>query len=181
MNVSSTQPTQVTQEGNIGGTGAVPSQTARLARAHPTHQPVVERFNTAIIVFLTVCSKDRKPILSQDDVHQLLRDSFNAAESWVVGRYVVMPDHIHLFCAPGDLMVQPLAQWVSYWKSHAARHWPRPNESPIWQRHFWDTQLRRGENYDQKWDYVIDNPVRARLVEKAEDWPYAGELHELRW
>ena len=41
----------------------------------------------------------------------------------------------------------------------------RPNDRPIWQRHFWDTQLRRGESYDQKWDYVMQNPVRAGLAE----------------
>jgi len=30
-------------------------------------------------------------------------------------------------------------------------------------------------------DYVRNNPVRAGLVEKAEDWKYQGELHKLRW
>ncbi len=150
-------------------------------RKHPIHQTVYERFNTAIIVFVTVCTKDRKSILVKDDVHHLLLESWRAATSWLVGRYVIMPDHIHLFCAPGELHPHPLIQWVSYWKSHAARHWPRPNESPIWQRHFWDTQLRRGESYAAKWNYVLENPVRADLVSRLEDWPYGGELNELRW
>lgn len=150
-------------------------------RKHPIHQPIYERFNTAIIIFLTVCAKDRKPILADNAVHRLLIEAWRLATSWTVGRYVIMPDHVHLFCAPGNLHPQPLLQWVSFWKSHATRHWPRPVELPIWQRHFWDTQLRRGENYGQKWDYVVENPVRAGLVECAEDWRYKGELHELRW
>ncbi len=55
------------------------------------------------------------------------------------------------------------------------------NEHPIWQRDFWDTQLRRNENYEEKWDYVLENPVRAGLVSKSEDWLYHGELNILEW
>jgi len=41
--------------------------------------------------------------------------------------------------------------------------------------------LRRGQSYDEKWDYVVDNPLRAGLVERAQDWPYQGELNVLSW
>jgi hypothetical protein len=36
--------------------------------------------------------------------------------------------------------------------------------------------LRSEESYAQKWNYVRDNPVRAGLVEKTDDWPHAGEI-----
>src|SRR2546423_8778192 len=72
-----------------------------------------------------------------------------------------MPDHIHLFCAPAESETQPLLQWVKYWKSSAARNSIKSADGPVWQRHFWDTQLRRSESYDQKWQYVVENPVRA--------------------
>ncbi len=36
-----------------------------------------------------------------------------------------------------------------------------------------------GESYSQKWDYVRENPVRAGLVKRAEDWPYAGALLQI--
>jgi putative transposase len=94
---------------------------------------------------------------------------------------MVMPDHVHLFCAPAEFPPKPLAKWVEYWKSDSARHWHNPKHAPVWQPHFWDTQLRRGENYDEKWEYVVHNPVRAGLVTHTEDWPYQGELNVLRW
>jgi len=72
-------------------------------------------------------------------------------------------------------------QWVRYWKSIASRNWPRTHEQPIWQRDFWDTQLRRSENYDSKWQYVVDNPVRAGLAREADEWPFQGELSFLLW
>jgi putative transposase len=171
-----------------------------IGRKHPVHRPVYERRDVPIIVYLTACTKGRKPILANPAVHELLHASWREARSWLVGRYVVMPDHIHLFCAPainyGGTGAVPsqileaslgrhsgrpsslLEKWVAYWKS---RHWPNPNHAPIWQRHFWDTQLRGSESYDQKWEYVIENPVRAGLVTKPEDFPYQGELNVLRW
>jgi putative transposase len=102
----------------------------------------------------------------------------NEASAWVVGRYVIMPDHIHLFCAPGEPEI-PLDRWVSYWKRLFSQR--IRNRDFSWQSHHWDTRLRRAESYDQKWDYVMKNPERAGLIERAEEWPYQGELHVLRW
>ena len=174
-----------------------------IGRKHPVHQPVYERRDVPIIVYLTVCTKSRKQILANPAAHELLRTSWREAPSWLVGRYVVMPDHIHLFCTPsinyggtgavpsqtlqtslgrhGGRPSNSLKKWVAYWKSQSARHWPNPDHAPVWQRHFWDRQLRRSESYDQKWQYVIENPVRAGLVTKPQDWPYQGELNVLRW
>jgi len=99
----------------------------------------------------------------------------------MVGRFIIMPDHLHLFCAPAEFPERPLAQWVRYWKTLASRRWPRPKQQPIWQLDFWDTQLRKSAHYDEKWEYVHQNPVRAGLVRATADWPYQGELNELRW
>ena len=156
-----------------------------IGRKHPPHFPPIERHNTAIIIFVTVCTKDRKRILADSGAHEVLRLAWQTKPSWLVGRYVVMPDHVHLFCAPAELIGttqrSSLRNWMSFWKSFAVRNWPDCDQSPIWQRHFWDTQLCRGENYDEKWEYVVQNPVRADLASRADDWPYQGELNILRW
>ena len=171
------------------GTGPVrPGTTLRSSlqppmntRKHPVHQPVCEKYGRSVIIFLTVCTKGHKKILTGPVIHEHLVWSWRRAETWLVGRYIIMPDHVHLFCAPASLIPMPLLEWVSYWKSTSARTWPKPNDIPIWQRHFWDTQLRRGQSYDEKWQYVIRNPARAGLVDRAEDWPFQDELNILRW
>jgi putative transposase len=152
-----------------------------IGRKHPPHFVATERHNIPIIVFVTVCTKDRKRILATPAAHDVLRTVWRTQPFWSVGRYVIMPDHIHLFCAPGKFPRRPLSKWIAFWKSLAATQWPHRDQHPIWQRHFWDTQLRRGENYDQKWEYVIENPVRTGLVEESKDWPYQGELNILPW
>mgnify|MGYP000280094311 CR=1 FL=1 len=130
------------------------------------------------IVFLTICTKDRRPVLASAAVHGQLLKSWAAAQAWLVGRYVVMPDHLHLFAAPGPDAL-PLENWVRYWKSLFTRSCSVPGFA--WQSGHWDRRLRNDESYDQKWQYVLDNPVRHGLVRSSADWPFQGELNELAW
>ena len=71
-----------------------------IGRKHPVHLEVHDRRDTPIIVYLTVCTKRRKPILANPAAHELLRASWREARLWLVGRYVIMPNHLHLFCTP---------------------------------------------------------------------------------
>lgn len=96
-----------------------------------------------------------------------------------------MPDHIHLFCAPGRIPMTSLAQWVQYWKGLVAR---RFSEGPgvaagfkLWQRDYWDTQMRSREHYEEKLAYVRMNPVRKGLANAPGAWLYQGEVFSIRW
>ena len=133
------------------------------------------------LIFLTVCTNGRKPILDKPDIHELLQAIWSAGTQWRVGRYVLMPDHLHLFCMPAVREPENVRDWVAYWKSRSSARWPRVGEQPIWQREAWDRQVRRGESYGAKWEYVRNNPVRAGLVACADDWPFQGELNRLAW
>jgi hypothetical protein len=75
----------------------------------------------------------------------------------------------------------PLSRWIAWWKRWVSVHWTDPGDLPIWQRSFWDTQLRAGESYERKWEYVRANPVRAGLCITPEAWPFQGELTFLDW
>ena len=45
-----------------------------------------------------------------------------------------------------------------------------------WQAGFHDHKFRTPESEARKWEYVCLNPVRYRLVQRPEDWPYGGEI-----
>ena len=167
--------------------GHVPSrpqgvlQEALPDRKTPIHLPVRAVSNRALIVFVTVCTERRKPILNRSEAYCLLLEAWQKADLWHVGRYVIMPDHIHLFCAPAKWEYPALKKWVQYWKALVSRAWLWPDEQPIWQKSFWDTQLRKGERYGEKWEYVCQNPVRKGLAFHPDKWPYQGEMNVLRW
>jgi REP element-mobilizing transposase RayT len=146
-------------------------------RKHPSHG-VLLGTEGHTIVFLTVCTKDRKPWLATPQVHTLLRSIWTEATAWRTGRYVILPDHLHLFAGLA-LEEIPLDNWVRYWKSQFTKHHRCPAHH--WQTDHWDRRVRRSETYDEKWEYVRNNPVRHGLVARPEDWPFQGEVFELRW
>ncbi|PYK99253.1 MAG: hypothetical protein DME32_13050 [Verrucomicrobia bacterium] len=45
----------------------------------------------------------------------------------------------------------------------------------LWQPGFFDHVLRSDESYAEKWQYVLENPVRAGLVREMEEW-HQGEI-----
>lgn len=143
--------------------------------------PLLRVGNRTHIVFLTVCTQDRKKILDTNEVHDLLRAEWLKADSWVVGKYVILPDHVHLFCSPSSADAPEPKKWVKYWKAMCSRSWPIAEQQPVWQIDCWDRQLRSGENYSDKWAYVRNNPVRHGLVADSSEWPFQGELVSLEW
>ena len=149
-------------------------------RKHPIHLAPIEAHNRSIIIFVTACTVERRPILAAPKAHAAIVRAWKQASTWLVGRYVILPDHVHLFCAPNAIDAPPLERWMRYWKSLVTKTLNTGSET-VWQRHHWDRQLRLGESYDNKWEYVRSNPVRHGLVARPEEWPYQGELNELRW
>jgi REP element-mobilizing transposase RayT len=137
--------------------------------------------NQSIIIYVTQVAAKRRPLLARSAAVEAILDAWRKADHWVVGRYVFMPDHLHLFCAPARFPCTPLRNWMRFWRAEATRHWPCPEEKPIWQKDFFDRQLRRGESYTQKWRYVCENPVRAGLVSRVEAWAWQGEMRPLTW
>jgi putative transposase len=150
-------------------------------RKRPPHLASRSFGNQSTIQFVTVCTDQRQKVLAAAEVHQCLLDAWREADAYLVGRYVLMPDHIHLFCAPNRYPETELKRWIRYWKSLVARRFPFELQGKLWQREFWDRQLRSGDSYSEKWAYVDANPVRAGLASETRQWPYAGEMVQLAW
>ena len=111
-------------------------------RRSPVHQPIIWSDHSSVVLFVTVNTKLKKPLLARCDIHDVLLESWALADDWLVGRYAIMPEHLHFFCSPRDSDA-PLRRWMGYWRRLASRRWPRPEEKPVWQRGYWDTQLRQ--------------------------------------
>jgi REP element-mobilizing transposase RayT len=93
---------------------------------------------------------------------------------------MLMPDHVHFF-ARASQTADTMRAWVKMWKSVSARQILTTLHiaGPVWQKDYFDRYLRSGESYSEKWEYVKANPVRAGLVEHADQWPYCGKIHTL--
>ena len=133
--------------------------------------------------FVTFNTHRRLAILAQEAAHQVfVHFCEQAIERGVtVGRYVIMPDHVHLFVVfqSGGLT---LAHRVQSLKNSLGKTLLQlGNDKPHWQEGFFDHVLRSDDSYAQKWEYVRQNPVRAGLVAAPEAWPYQGEIAAVRF
>jgi putative transposase len=132
-------------------------------------------FPDSPLYFVTFTTRDRKELCPLEQVRKAF-DLYAARalteHSVTVGRYVIMPDHIHLFVRGSDDFL--LTCGVAGLKRAISVALLAGNQ--LWQPGFFHHVLRSDESYGRKWSDVRDNPVRAGLVSDHEAWPYQGEF-----
>jgi hypothetical protein len=70
------------------------------------------------IYFITSCTYNRTTNLACENAAPILVNEWQSARGrhgWAIGRYVVMPNHVHFFCAP-DRDAKPLSVFIGFWK-----------------------------------------------------------------
>jgi REP-associated tyrosine transposase len=107
-------------------------------------------------------------------LHHCLHDHGTKA---TVHAAVVMPDHVHLLLTPlrdRDGRLFSLAEILQAIKGASAHSVNRllARHGPVWQEESFDHVLRSNESFDQKLEYIRQNPVRRGLVIKPEDYPW---------
>ena len=130
------------------------------------------------LYFVTFNTYKRCGVLARPEIHETFQLFAKRAEEFdvAVGRYVIMPDHIHLFVAMPPTGIT-LREWIRVLRTVLDKTLLRMGiQKPHWQEGFFDHVLRSSESYSQKWDYVRMNPVRAALCTEPEDWRYQGEI-----
>jgi len=100
--------------------------------------------------------------------------------------FVVMPNHVHALVRPhtGYTLSQVLHNWKSF-TAHEAQKAAQasglliPKGEAFWQRESYDHLIRDEADFARVLEYIVQNPVKAGLCEKPEEWPYleiAGAL-----
>ena len=174
-----------------GQTGPPARKNLAVTKPHWPHATVslhgqlahLTPFGKQPVLFLTVCTAQRAPLLANKEAHEILRDIWRESlprQGWAVGDYVLMPDHVHLFARQASDGCS-LAKWMQAWKSISARRITTTAgiKPPLWQKDYFDRFLRSADSYSEKWDYVRMNPVRAGLAAAPGEWPYSGRIHAL--
>ena len=167
--------------------------------------PNYRRSNTdGATYFFTVVTHQRRRFLCDDDVRRALRDAVEmvrVAQPFVIDAWVLMPDHLHTIWTLPENDADFGARWGKIkkhvsaqcgerlhqaWRlneSKTARH-----ESSLWQRRFWEHQIRDEADFARCMDYAYFNPVKHGLVQSVAGWKYstfhrdvARGLYPERW
>jgi putative transposase len=125
--------------------------------------------------FVTASAYDKKRLLQSDRMAQLLIDvlyHYRAQKKYLLHEFVVMPNHFHLLITPGETLERALQLVKGGFSFRAKREIGISGE--IWQTSFCDRRVRDTVEYEKMRHYIRENPVRARLVERDEDYPYSS-------
>ncbi len=135
--------------------------------------------------FFTVALADRRSRLFVDQIERLRRafQAVRARHSFKTIAICVLPDHSHAVwqLPEGD------ADYGSRWglikrffssglpaATDLAPSKSAKREKGIWQRRFWEHQIRDDVDLQKHIDYLHFNPVKHGLVKRVKDWPHSS-------
>ena len=126
--------------------------------------------------FLTYCC-DHRHSAFVDHEHvavvssQILRAA--ADETFAVAAYCFMPDHLHLLVT-GEQDNSDCRAFIKRSKQFSGFYYQKAFSRRLWQRYGYEHVLRGDEALLSVARYIIENPVRARLVKSVCDYPFTG-------
>ena len=132
--------------------------------------------------------------LADPRIASLVADSihYRDGKDYDLVTYTIMPNHIHLVYGIGqyDLLERPhgagplsgkqVSGIMMSMKRHTAREANRllGQSGSFWQDESYDHVVRDSEELARIIKYVLDNPVKAGLVGKREDWKWSFSRYE---
>jgi putative transposase len=126
--------------------------------------------------FLTFCTYQRRHLFTDQALIKVVAAQIVRAArvgGFDLIAYCFMPDHFHVL-ATGNDDSAALKPFVSRAKQLSAYHGRRVARAKIWQEGFYERIVREGELVDGLVRYILENPVRARLVAHPRDYPFIG-------
>lgn len=125
------------------------------------------------LFFITTITAQRQPIFGREAVANLLIETlahYRDERKYLLHEFVIMPDHLHVLLTPADeISLERAVQFIKGGFSFRLKF-----RGPVWQASFSNHRIRGLEDYENHREYIRMNPVRARLAERAEDYPYSS-------
>jgi putative DNA methylase len=115
-------------------------------------------------------------ILSNPDIGEIVETALLHfdAERYRLQAWCVMPNHVHA-------LITPLADWTlsaitHSWKSFTSK---KANallgkQGAFWAPEYYDRAIRDDVHYTTAVDYIAQNPVKAKLCVRSEDWLFSS-------
>ena len=132
--------------------------------------------------FLTYCTDHRhRALLERERIGVVSTHILRAAmdEKFTVIAYCYMPDHLHLL-VNGEEENSDCRTFIKRSKQFSGFYYQMAFGRRLWQRYEYEHVLRADESLLSVARYILENPVRARIVTSVCDYPFTGSfLHSI--
>jgi putative transposase len=155
--------------------------------------PNYKRARFGSTYFFTVVTYRRRKFLCLEPCREILRDVINQARAsypFTIEAVVLLPEHLHCIwkLPENDTNYSMRWGWIKKEFTKRARDVVekmvgtadptassvRHREGNIWQRRFWEHQIRDQKDYNAHVDYIHYNPVKHGLTKAPKDWKYSS-------
>jgi putative transposase len=126
--------------------------------------------------FLTFCTVNRQThFVAREQVDAVLEQILRSASDtgFALVAYCFMPDHVHLV-AEAQSEASDCRQFIKRAKQFSGYYFKQKFGKALWQRYGFEHVLRDDEAALGVARYILENPVRAGLVARVEDYPFVG-------
>jgi putative transposase len=130
--------------------------------------------------FITASCADKKCLLQSDRSAAFFIEvlyHYREQHNYLLHEFVVMPNHFHLLITP-ELALERALQLIKGGFSFRVKR-ELGFSRDIWQNSYYDRRVRDAIEYDRMKQYIRHNPLRARLVQSAEEYPFSSA--NARW
>lgn len=104
---------------------------------------------------------------------QILRSS--QEQQFAVIAYCFMPDHLHLLIE-GQTESSDCKRFIARAKQYSGYRHAQVFKERLWQRYGFERVLRECETTPTIARYILENPIRARLVTRIEEYRFVGSF-----
>jgi putative transposase len=151
------------------------SETAALAHKYEYRRRLPHYQKAGRAIFVTFRKLIREPLAAGARDLVLRHCRHDDGERYALHAAVVMPDHVHLLLTPtcdpeGWPYSLPVILKLIKGVSARSVNILLGSSGPVWQDESLDHVLRSDESFGEKFEYIRQNPVRAGLVIRAEDY-----------
>jgi putative transposase len=127
--------------------------------------------------FVTSSISGKRNLLQSDHSARLFIDvlyHYHSQRKYLLHAFVVVPDHFHALITLGsDISIERGAQFIKGgFAFRAGREFGF--RAPVWQRGFSEVRIYDSEHFMRVMDYIAQNPVRRRLAQSADAYPYSS-------
>ncbi|MGH9626857.1 MAG: REP-associated tyrosine transposase [Bryobacteraceae bacterium] len=112
----------------------------------------------------------RLPEIAEVVVHSIRG---GAERDYLLHSWVVMPNHVHLLITPW-IDAPVLLRRMKGVSAREANQLLKRTGQAFWQDESYDRLVRSPEEFQRIQNYIIQNPVRAELVQSAEQYPWSS-------
>jgi putative transposase len=129
-------------------------------------------FASGKIFFVTCNVLPRRKTLSDAELDAVANvfGEVRKRRRFLLGGYVLMPDHWHALSVPAQDDTLPRLMGALKVASAQAVNRNRGTRGKLWQFRYYDHAIRTVKEYHQALRYMHLNPVQKGLVKKPEDW-----------